>query len=98
VFKQTIIYALLSHYPEMAKAIIDEVLSATEVQIEESKIAVDLALNLPTAERHRTIKLIIEKDIEDLNLLIIQNMPFLQEKIPAREMAEIVLMILRAYP
>ncbi len=94
VFKHTITYDLVQHYPEMTKGVIDELLSASKVPIEEPRIAIDLAFNLPAVERHRTIKLIVEKDIEDLNLIIIQNLPFLREKIPAREMGELVVTVL----
>lgn len=94
-FKYTITYDLVQHYTEMAQVIFDEVLSAPEAPINETKIAIDILANdLPSVDRRGIIKSIAEKDIDDLNLAIIEKLPFIREKIPAKEMAEIVLMVL----
>ena len=95
IFKYTITYDLVQKYPDMAKLIINEVLLAQEILIDESKIAIDiLSYDIPSLDKYGIIKSVAEKNIDDLNLTIIQRMCFIGDKISPKEMAEIVLIVL----
>lgn len=95
IFKYTITYDVVQKYPDMAKIIIDQVLFAQETSLDESKIAVDiLSYDLPSLDKYGIIKSVAEKNIDDLNLTIIERMRFIGDKIAAKEMAEIVLIVL----
>ena len=95
-FKYTITFDLVHKYPEIAKTIIDETLLAQEISIDESKIAIDiLSYDIPAVDKYGIIKAVAEKKIDDLNLTIIEKMRFIGDKISAKEMAEIVLIVLK---
>lgn len=95
IFKYTITFDLVHKYPDMAKTIIEKTLLTKEVAIDESKIAIDiLSYNLPSVDKYGIIKTVAEKEIDDLNLTIMERMRFIGNKIPAKEMAEIVLIML----
>ncbi len=95
IFKSTITYDLVQKYPDMAKLIINEVLLAQEILIDESKIAIDiLTYDLPLLDKYGIIKSVAEKNNDELNLTIIQKMRFIGDKILPKEMAEIVLIVL----
>ncbi|MFH1698656.1 MAG: hypothetical protein ABH882_06340 [Candidatus Omnitrophota bacterium] len=95
IFKYTITYDLVQKYPEMAKAIIDEVLLTPNVSTDEAKIAIDiLSYDIPSLDKYGIIKSVAEKNIDDLNLTILERMRFIGDKISAKAMAEIVLIVL----
>ena len=95
IFKYTITYDLVQKYPDMARLIINETLLAQEILIDESKIAIDiLTYDLPSLDKYGIIKSVAEKNIDDLNLTIIQRFSFVGDKISPKEMAEIVLIVL----
>ena len=95
IFKYTITYDLVQKYPDMVKLIINETLLAQEISIDESKIALDiLTYDLPSLDKYGIIKSVAEKNIDELNLTIIQKMRFVGDKISPKEMAEIVLIVL----
>jgi len=95
IFKYTITYDLVQKYPEMAKDIIDEVLLTPNNPTDEAKIAIDiLSYDIPSLDKPGIIRAVAEKDIDDLNLTILERMRFIGEKISARSMAEIVLIVL----
>ena len=94
-FKYTITYELVQKYPEMAKAIIDEVLLAPNVPTDEAKIAINiLSYDIPTLDKPGIIKSVAEKNIDDLNLTILERMRFIGDKISAKAMAEIILIVM----
>lgn len=96
IFKNTITFDLVRKYPEIAKIIIDETLLAHEISIDESMIAIDiLSYDLPELDKYGIIKSVAEKGIDKLNLAVIQRMRFVGDKISAKEMAEIVLIVLK---
>lgn len=96
IFKYTITFDLVHKYPDIAKTIIDETLLTKEISIDESKIAIDiLSYDLPVVDKYGIIKSVAEKKIDDLNLTIIERMRFIGDKIPAKKMAEIVLIVLK---
>jgi len=95
IFKYTITYDLVHKYPEMAKAIIDEVLLTPQIPTDEAKIAIDiLSYDIPSLDKPGIIKAVAEKNIDDLNLTILERMRFIGDKISAKFMAEIVLIVL----
>ena len=95
IFKYTITYDLVQKYPEMAKAIIDEALLTPDVPTEEAKIAIDiLSYDIPSLDKPGIIKSVAEKNIDDLNLTVLERMRFIGDKILAKSMAEIVLIVL----
>ncbi|MCX5679054.1 MAG: hypothetical protein NTY76_08165, partial [Candidatus Omnitrophica bacterium] len=95
IFKYTISYELVQKFPEMAEAIINEVLLSSDLSIEESKIAINiLSFDISGLDKYEIVKSMAEKNIDDLNLSIIEQMRFIGDKISAKEMAEIVLIIL----
>lgn len=94
-FKYTITYDLVQKFPEMAKAIIDEVLLTPHMPTDEAKIAIDiLSYDIPSLDKRGIIKAVAEKNIDDLNLTILERMRFIGDKISAKSMAEIVLIVL----
>lgn len=96
IFKNTITFDLVQKYPEIAKIIIDETLLAHEISIDESMIAIDiLSYDLPELDKYGIIKSVAEKGIDKLNLAVIRRMRFVGDKISAKEMAEIVLIVLK---
>lgn len=96
IFKYTITSDLVHKYPEIAKTIIDETLLAQEISIDESKVAIDILFyDLPAMDKYEIIKSVAEKEIDDLNLTIIERMRFIEDKISAKEVAEIVLIVLK---
>jgi hypothetical protein len=63
--------------------------------IDESKIAIDiLSYDIPSLDKYGIIKSVAEKNIDDLNLTIIERMRFIGDKLSAKAMAEIVLVVL----
>jgi hypothetical protein len=79
----------------MAKPIIDEVLMTPHMPTDEAKIAIDiLSYDLPSLDKPGIIKSVAEKNIDDLNLTILERMRFIGDKIPAKAMAEIVSIVL----
>lgn len=95
IFKYTISYDLVQKYPEMAKAIIDEVLLTPHMPTDEAKIAIDiLSYDIPSLDKSGIIKTVAEKNIDDLNLTILERMRFIGDKISAKSIAEIVLIVL----
>lgn len=95
IFKYTITYDLIQKYPEMAKPIIDEVLLTPHMATDEAKIAIDiLSYDIPSLDKFGIIKAVAEKNIDDLNLTILERMRFIGDKIPAKAMAEIVTIVL----
>ena len=95
IFKYTITYDLVQKYPEMAKPIIDEVLLAPHMPTDEAKIAIDiLSYDIPSLDKSGIIKAVAEKNIDDLNLTILERMRFIGDKIPPKAMAEIVSIVL----
>jgi len=95
VFKYTITYDLVQKYPEMVKPIIDEVLMTPHMPTDEAKIAIDiLSYDIPSLDKPGIIKAVAEKNIDDLNLTILERMRFVGDKIPAKAMAEIVSIVL----
>lgn len=95
IFKYTITYDLVQKYPEMAKAIIDEVLLTPNISTDEAKIAIDiLSHDIPSLDKPGIIKAVAEKNIDELNLTILERMRFIGDKIPAKSMARIVLIVL----
>ena len=95
IFKHTITYDLVQKYPEMAKPIIDEVLLTPHMPTDEAKIAIDiLSYDIPSLDKPGIIKAVAEKNIDDLNLTILERMRFIGDKIPAKAMAEIVSIVL----
>lgn len=95
IFKYTITYDLIQKYPEMAKPIIDEVLLTPHMATDEAKIAIDiLSYDIPSLDKFGIIKAVAEKNIDDLNLTILERMRFIGDKIPAKAMAEIVSIVL----
>ncbi len=98
IFKYTITFDLVHKYPDIAKTIIDETLLTKEISIEESKIAIDiLSYDLPALDKYEIIKSVAEKEIDDLNLTIIERMRFIGDKLSANEMAGIVLIVLKHF-
>lgn len=95
IFKYTITYDLVQKYPDMAKAIIDETLLMPHVPTEEAKIAIDiLSYDIPSLDKYGIIKSVAEKNIDDLNLTILERMRFIGDKILAKSMAEIVSIVM----
>lgn len=95
IFKYTITYDLVQKYPEMAKPIIDEVLLTPHMPTDEAKIAIDiLSYDIPSLDKPGIIKAVAEKNIDDLNLTILERMRFIGDKIPVKAMAEIVSIVL----
>ncbi len=95
IFKYTITYDLVHKYPEMAKPIIDEVLLTPHMPTDEAKIAIDiLSHDIPSLNRSKIITAVAEKNIDDLNLTILERMRFIGDKISAKAMAEIVSIVL----
>ena len=95
ILKYTITYDLVQKYPEMAKTIINEVLLIPNPPIDESKIAIDiLSYDIPSLDKCEIIRSVAEKNIDDLNLTILERMWFISDKLPAKAMAEIVLVVL----
>jgi len=95
IFKYTITYDLVQKYPDIAKTIIDQVLLSPNAPTDEAKIAIDiLSYDIPTLDRYGVIKSVAEKNIDDLNLTIIERMRFIREKISAKDMASIILVVL----
>lgn len=94
VFKYTITYDLVQQYPEMAKVIIDEVLLTPNVPLEEAKIGIDiLSYDIPSIDKVGIIQTIAEKNIDDLNLTILERIRFIGDKMSAKSMAKIVLVV-----
>lgn len=95
VFKYTITYDLVQKYPEMAEAIIQETLLKSNAPVDEAKIAIDiLSYDIPALDKYGIIKSVAEKNIDDLNLTIMQRMRFIGDKISAKDMAKIVLVVM----
>ena len=95
IFKYTITYDLVQKYPEVAKAIIDEVLLIPNIPTDEAKIAIDiLSCDIPSLDKLGIIKAVAEKNIDDLNITILERIRFIGDKISAKSMAEIVLIVL----
>ena len=95
IFKYTITYDLVQKYPEMAKVIIDEVLLSPDMPMDEAKIAIDiLSYDIPSLDKPGIIKAVAEKNIDDLNLTILERMRFIGDKISAKSMADIILIVL----
>jgi len=95
ILKYTITYDLVQQYPDMAKVIIDEVLLTPGVPVEEAKIGIDiLSYDIPSLDKVGIIQTIAEKNIDDLNLTILERIRFIGDKISAKSMAEIVLVVL----
>ncbi len=95
IFKDTITYDLVQKYPDMTKLIINEVLLAQGISIDESKIAINiLRYDLPSLDKYGIIKSVAEKNIDEINLTIIQKLRFIGDKFSSKEMAEIVLIVL----
>jgi hypothetical protein len=96
IFKYTITYDLVQKYPEVAKAIINEVLLTQNIPTDEAKIAIDiLSYDIPSLDKPGIIKVVAEKNIDDLNLTILKRMRFIGDKISAKSMGEIVLIVLK---
>ncbi|MCB4791682.1 MAG: hypothetical protein LHV68_07315 [Elusimicrobia bacterium] len=94
-FKYTITQDLVGKYPEMAKIIIDEVLLTPHISTDEAKIAIDiLSYDIPSLNKSEIIKTVAEKNIDDLNLSILERMRFIEDKISAKSMAVIVLNVM----
>lgn len=95
LFKYTITYDLVQEYPDIAETIIKEVLLTSEISLDEAKIAIDiLSYDLPSVDKYSIIKSVSEKNIDELNLTIIERMRFIGDKISAKEMAEIVSIVM----
>lgn len=95
LFKYTITYDLVQRYPEMAKSIIDEALLSENISTDEAKIAIDiLSYDIPGLDKTEIIKEVAEKNIDELNLSILERIRFIRDKISAASMAEIILIVL----
>lgn len=95
IFKYTITYDLVQKYPDMAKAIIDEALLTPHVPTEEAKIAIDiLSYDIPSLDKYGIIKSVAERNIDELNLTILERIRFIGDKMPPKPMGEIVLIVL----
>ncbi len=95
LFKYTCTYDLVQEYPDIAKTIINEVLLTPEISLDEARIAIDiLSYDLPSVDKYSIIKSVSEKNIDELNLTIIERMRFIGDKISAKEMAKIVSIVM----
>jgi hypothetical protein len=94
IFKYTITYALVQEYPEIAKIIIDKVLLVKNIDTNEAKVAIDiLSYDVQSLDKVGVIKEVVEKNIDDLNLNILERVRFIGDKLSAKVMADIVLII-----
>jgi len=97
ILKKTITFDLVQKYPEIAKIIIAETLLPHKISIDESIIAIDmLSYELPELDKYVIIKSVAEKKIDNLNLAIIERMRFIGGKFSAKEMAKIILIVLKS--
>ena len=95
LFKYTITYDLVQEYPDIAKKIINEVLLTPEISLDEAKIAIDiLPYDPPSVDMYNVIKSVSEKEIDELNLTIIERIRFFSDKISAKDIAKIVSVVL----
>lgn len=94
-FKYTITYDLVQEYPDIAITIIKEVLLVPEISLDEAKIAIDiLSYDLPSVDMYSIIKSVSERNIDELNLAIIERMRFFRDKISAKDIAKVVSVVL----
>lgn len=95
IFKYTITYDLVQKFPDLAKTIIEEVLLTVPQDIEESKIAIDiLSYDIPSLNKFEIIKSVAEKNLDELNLTIIQRLRFIGNKLGGDEVGRMVLEVL----
>jgi len=95
VFKYTITYNLVQKYPELAKVIIDEILLAPSLSINEAKIAIGiLTCGIPSINKYEIIKFLAEKNIDELNLIILERIQFMSGETSPEEMGKVVLIVL----
>lgn len=96
IFKYTITYDLVQKYSKMAKAIIDEALLSENISADEAKIAIDiLSYDIPDLNKTEIIKEVAEKNIDELNLSILERIRFIGDKVSATSMAEMIVIVLR---
>ncbi|MDP8263036.1 MAG: hypothetical protein P9M13_07015 [Candidatus Ancaeobacter aquaticus] len=96
IFKYTIFYDLVHAYPEAVKRIIDEVLLAQEIPLDEAKIALDIfSYDLPGIDRINIADIISNKKIDELNLIILEKIRSISKNNSAKEIAEITLIVLK---
>ncbi|MBW2045620.1 MAG: hypothetical protein JRI96_12175 [Deltaproteobacteria bacterium] len=91
LFKYTITYDLVQKFPDMAERIIKEDLLSTDISLDEAKIAINiLSYDLPSVNRYEIVKIISEKNIDELNLMTLQMISSIRNEIPAQELVELV--------
>ena len=93
--KYTITYDLVQKFPEMAKGIIEQTLLTSDILSDEAKITINiLSYDLPSVNRYEIIKAVAEKNIDELNLAILEMIRFIRNKISAQELIELTLPVL----
>ncbi|MBU1121172.1 MAG: hypothetical protein KKF54_00530 [Candidatus Omnitrophica bacterium] len=93
--KYTITYDLVQKFPEMAKVIIEQTLLTSDILLDEAKITINiLSYDLPSVNRYEIIKAVAEKNIDELNLAILEMIRFIRNKISAQELIELTLPVL----
>jgi len=89
--KHTITYDLVQRYPKMAKWIIEEALFASNILLDEAKIAINiLSCDLPSVNKFEIVKSISERNIDELNLALLEMMRFIRNETSAQEMINLV--------
>jgi hypothetical protein len=94
LFKYTISYDLVHHYPELAQKVIDEILASPMLDIDEARIALDvLSYDVPLSKLD-VIKKLAEKNNQDLNMIVVEKLRYIGEKFTPEEMGEALLHVL----
>jgi hypothetical protein len=88
LFKYTISYDLVHHYPELAQKIVDEIMTAPTLDTDEARIALDvLSYDVPLPKLN-IIRKLAEKNNQDLNMIVVEKLRYIGEKFTPEEMGE----------